>query len=146
MIRKITAAALLSFFAWNAVFGGVGGLLLCLNKSSMLNQESISGKGSECPPVCVGGTEQGARGSAQVSCLSADEHCVDFELNAVELPQMRIGTGESAPVLAALQCAVSDVSIPNFTLKEIAHIVQAQAPPELMDTSVLVAQTVNLRL
>jgi hypothetical protein len=146
VIRKITIAALLSFFAWNAVFGGAGGLLLCLNKSPELSTELISSKGFECPPVCVGGTEQGARGSAQVSCLSADEHCVDFELKAVELPEVRIDKGESAPVLTALQCAVSDVSIPNFTLKEIAHIVQAQAPPELMDTSVLVAQTVNLRL
>lgn len=150
MKRKITVAALLSLFAWNAVFGGVGGLLLCLNQDSLLNQESISGDGFECPPVCVGGAEQGARGSAQestqVRCLSDVEHCVDVELKAVELPQVRIDKGESAPILTALQSAGTDVAAPNFTLKEIAHIVQAQAPPELMDTSVLVAQTVNLRL
>jgi hypothetical protein len=141
--RKIIAAALLSFFAWNAVFGGAEGLLLCLNKSSMLNHELMSDKGSDCPLLCV---SEPAQGSVEVSSLSNDESCVDFELKAVELPQMRIDTGESAPVLTALQCNVSEVSIPNFTLKEIAHIVQAQAPPELMDTSVLVAQTVNLRL
>ena len=151
MKRKITVAALLSLFAWNAVFGGVGGLLLCLNKSSALSPELISGDGFECPPVCVGGgAEQGAWGSAQestqVRCLSADEHCVDVELKAVELPQVRIDKGESAPILTALQSAGTDVAAPNFTLKEIVHIVQAQAPPELMDTGVLVAQTVNLRL
>ena len=143
MIRKITIAALLSFFAWNAVFGGAGGLLLCLNKSPELSTELISSKGSDCPPVCVSGS---AQGSAEVSSLSNEESCVDFELKAIELPQVRIDKGESAPVLTALLCEVSDASIPNFTLKEIAHIVQAQAPPELMDTSVLVAQTVNLRL
>lgn len=141
--RKIIAAALLSFFAWNAVFGGAGGLLLCLNKNSMLNHELMPDKGSDCALVCVSGPTQG---SAEVSGLSDDESCMDFELKAVELPQMRIDKGESAPVLATPQSLVPDVSIPNFTLKEIAHIVQAQAPPELMDTSVLVAQTVNLRL
>ena len=99
MKRKITAAALLSFFAWNAVFGGVGGLLLCLNKSSMLNHELMSDKGSDCPPVCV---SESAQGSAEVSSLSNDESCVDFELKAVELPQVRIDKGESAPVLTAL--------------------------------------------
>ena len=78
--------------------------------------------------------------------FSDDDSCVDLELKAVELPQVRIDKGESAPVLTALQCMYPNVSIPNFTLKEIAHMVQAQAPPELMDTSVLVAQTVNLRL
>ncbi|MGB0744572.1 MAG: hypothetical protein ACPGSB_08600 [Opitutales bacterium] len=116
MKRKITAVALLSFFAWNAVFGGVGGLLLCLNKSS------------------------------EESGYSDDDSCLDLELKAVELPQVRIEKGESTPALAALQGGTSDVSAPNFTLIEIAHIVQAQAPPVLMDTSVLVAQTMNLRL
>jgi len=71
---------------------------------------------------------------------------VDLELKAVELPQVRIDKGESVPVLTALPFVAPNVAKPNFTLKEIAHIVQAQAPPELMDTSVLVAQTVNLRL
>jgi hypothetical protein len=137
--RKITAVALLSFFAWNAVFGGVGGLLLCLNKSSVLYSEMNSSKGSDCPPLCVSGL-------AEENGFSEDDSCVDLELKAVELPQVRIDKGQSAPVLTALLCEVSDASIPNFTLKEIAHIVQAQAPPELMDTSVLVAQTVNLRL
>tara|TARA_S200002703_G_scaffold68319_2_gene59330 strand:- start:288 stop:749 length:462 start_codon:yes stop_codon:yes gene_type:complete len=148
--RKITVAALLSLFAWNAVFGGVGVLLLCLNKNSMLHPEIVSGKGFGCSPVCVGGTAQGARGSAQesaqVSCLSDVEHCVDFELKAVELLLVRIDKGESAAALAALQSAGTDVSALNFTLREIAHVVQAQAPPELLDTSVLIAQTVNLRL
>lgn len=139
MKRKIIAAALLSFFAWNTVFGEVGGLLLCLNQHSMPSHELISGEGSDCPPVCVGR-------SAQVNCLSGEDSCLDFKLKAVELPETRIDTGESTTVLAALLCASFDVSIPNFTLKEIAHIVQAQAPPESIDTSVLVAKTVNLRL
>ena len=71
---------------------------------------------------------------------------MDLELKAVELPQVRIDKGESVPALTALPLVASGVAEPNFTLKEIAHSVQAQAPPELMDTSVLVAQTVNLRL
>ena len=139
MSRKIAAAALLSFFAWNVLFGGVGGLLLCLNKSSDLSLELSSTKCSDCPPVCV-------RGLAEERRFSDEDSCVDLELKAVELPQVRIDKGESTPALAALQSAGSDVSAPNFTLKEMAHIVQAQAPPELLDTSVLVAQTVNLRL
>jgi hypothetical protein len=137
--RKVTAVALLSFFAWNAVFGGAGGLLLCLNKSSMLSPEFSTNEGSDCPPLCVSGL-------AEESAFSDEDSCVDFELKAVELPQVRIDKGKSAPTLVALQTAGADVSAPNFTLQEIAHIVQAQAPPELLDTSVLVAQTVNLRL
>lgn len=139
MKRKITAAALLSFFAWNVLFGGVGGLLLCLNKSSMLSSELSSSKSSGCPPVCVSGL-------AEESGFSDDHSCVDLELKAVELPQVRIAKGESVPALTALPFVAPNVAKPNFTLNEIAHIVQAQAPPELMDTSVLVAQTVNLRL
>lgn len=139
MKRKVTVVALLSFFAWNALFGGVGGLLLCLNKSSILSPELNSSKCSECPPLCVSGL-------AEESRFSDDDSCVDFELKAVELQQVRVDKGESTPTLAALQSAGSNVYAPNFTLREIAHIVQAQAPPELMDTSVLVAQTVNLRL
>lgn len=139
MKRKITAIALLSFFAWNTVFGGVGGLLLCLNKSSVLSPELTSSKGSDCPPLCVNGL-------AEESGFSEDDSCVDLELKAVELPQVRIDKGESVPVLTALPFVAPNVAKPNFTLKEIAHSVQAQAPPELMDTSVLVAQTVNLRL
>ena len=139
MKRKITAVALLSFFAWNTVFGGVGGLLLCLNKSSVLYSEMNSSKGSDCPPLCVSGL-------AEENGFSEDDSCVDLELKAVELPQVRIDKGESVLVLTALPFVAPNVAKPNFTLKEIAHIVQAQAPPELMDTSVLVAQTVNLRL
>ena len=139
MKRKVTVVGLLSFFAWNALFGGVGGLLLCLNKSSILSPELNSSKCSECPPLCVSGL-------AEESRFSDDDSCVDFELKAVELQQVRVDKGESTPTLAALQSAGSNVYVPNFTLREIAHIVQAQAPPELMDTSVLVAQTVNLRL
>jgi hypothetical protein len=137
--RKITAVALLSFFAWNTVFGGVGGLLLCLNKSSVLSPELTTSKGSDCPPLCVSGIPE-------ENSFSDDDSCVDLELKAVELPQVRIDKGESVPALTALPLVASGVAEPNFTLKEIAHIVQAQAPPELMDTSVLVAQTVNLRL
>ena len=139
MKRKITAVALLSLFAWNVLFGGVGGLLLCLNKSSDLSPELSSAKCSDCPPVCFSGLAEERR-------FSDEDSCVDLELKAVELPQVCIDKGESIPTLTALQSAGSDVSAPNFTLKEIAHIVQAQAPPELMDTCVLVAQTVNLRL
>ena len=89
--------------------------------------------------MCVSGLAEERR-------FSDEDSCVDLELKAVELPQVRIDKGESVPALTALPSAASDVAAPNFTLKEIAHIVQAQAPPELMDTSVLVAQTVNLRL
>tara|TARA_B100001971_G_scaffold135579_1_gene125227 strand:- start:8258 stop:8686 length:429 start_codon:yes stop_codon:yes gene_type:complete len=140
--RKITVAALLSLFAWNAVFGGVGGLLLCLHKSMALHPEMISGKVSDCAPESV---DQ----SAELSCLSDEESCVDVELEAVDLPQVRLDEAQSAPVfnpLHALLSATFEVVEQNFTLREIAHIVQAQAPPELLDTSVLVAQTVNLRL
>ena len=145
MKRKITVAALLSLFAWNAVFGGVGGLLLCLHKSMALHPELISGKVSDCAPESVDP-------SAELSCLSDKESCVDVELEAVELPQVRIDEAQSISVssglhaLHALHSATYEVVALNFTLREIAHVVQAQAPPELLDTSVLIAQTVNLRL
>ncbi|MDQ8195260.1 hypothetical protein QEH59_12545 [Coraliomargarita sp. SDUM461004] len=142
MKRKITVAALLSLFAWNAVFGGVGGLLLCLHQSMTLHPELISGKVFDCASVSV---DQ----SAELKCISESESCVDVELEAVDLPQVRLDEAQSAPVFNPLHALLSttfEVVEQNFTLKEIAHIVQAQAPPELLDTSVLVAQTVNLRL
>jgi hypothetical protein len=140
--RKLTVAALLSLFAWNAVFGGVGGLLLCLHQSMALHPELISGKVSDCAPESV---DQ----STELSCLFDEESCVDVELEAVELPQVRLDEAQSILIfsaLYALHSATYEVVEQNFTLREIAHVVQAQAPPELLDTSVLVAQTVNLRL
>jgi hypothetical protein len=62
---------------------------------------------------------------------------------------VRIDEAQSIPVYSALHAphsATYEVVALNFTLREIAHVVQAQAPPELLDTSVLIAQTVNLRL
>jgi len=140
--RKITVAALLSLFAWNAVFGGAGGLLLCLHQSMALHPELISGKSFDCAPESV---DQ----SAELKCISESESCLDVELEAIDLPQVRIDEVQSAPVfnpLHALLSATFEAVEQNFTLREIAHVVQAQAPPELLDTSVLVAQTVNLRL
>jgi hypothetical protein len=137
----MTAIGLLGFFVWNALFGGVGGLMLCFNNSPVFPAESITSKDFDYPHICVG-----IGGSAEVRCLSNEGSCVDVELIAVELPQVRINEVQSMPVFAAFHGVTPEAVEQNFTLKEIAHIVQAQAPPELMDTSVLVAQTVNLRL
>jgi len=108
-----------------------------------LHPELISGKTFDCAPESVGQT-------AELSCLSESESCLDVQLEAVDLPQMRIDEAQSISVSSALHALHSqtyEVVEQNFTLREIAHIVQAQAPPEsLLDTSVLVAQTVNLRL
>ncbi len=117
MKRKITAVALLSFFAWNAVFGGVGGLLLCLNKSSVLYSEMNSSKGSDCPPLCVSGL-------AEENGFSEDDSCVDLELKAVELPQVRIDKGESAPVLTALLCEVPHHGVGERLLTPFLRVIQ----------------------
>ena len=107
-----------------------------------LHPELISGKVSDCAPESVDP-------SAELSCLSDEESCVDVELEAVDLPQVRLDEAQSISVFSALHAlhsATYEVDGQNFTLREIAHIVQAQAPPELLDTSVLVAQIINLRL
>ncbi len=140
MGRKITTAAFLSLFAWNTVFGGVGGLLICLHQSMALHPEFISGKVSGC-------VSESDNQSAGSNCLSESESCVDVELEANNLPpQVRIDEVPSFPGSSALHSATFEVAERNFTLREIAYIIQARAPPELLDTSVLVAQTVNLRL
>lgn len=139
----MTTAALASLFAWNAVFGGVGGLLLCLHQSMALHPEIISGKVTDC-------SSESVSRSAQPCCQPESESCLDVQLEAVDLPQMRLDEAQSISVSSALHALHSqtyEVVEQNFTLREIAHIVQAQAPPEsLLDTSVLVAQTINLRL
>jgi len=141
--RKLLASALLGLFAWNTVFGAVGGLLLCLHQSLTLHPELISGKISDCAPET---TNRSTDGSTELTCLSDAESCVDVELEAVDLSQVRIDEVQSMPGFSALHRATPKILEPNFTLREIAHIVQAQAPPELLDTSVLVAQATNLRL
>lgn len=139
MCRKITVFAFLTLFAWNTVFGAVGGLLLCLHESLALHPELISGKISDCKSPCV---DQ----PTEEICLSDEESCLDVELEAVELPKVRIDEVQSMPTSSALHSAIPEISEQNFTLRKIAHIVQARAPPELLNTSVLVTQTVVLRL
>lgn len=128
----------MSLFAWNSLFGGVGGLLLCLHENFDLHPELGAGDATDC-----GSAEED--GGSEAACLSKSESCVDIAIDAVQLPS-RIDEVQSLPVFSALHVETAEVTAPSFTLKEIAHIVQAQAPPELLDTSVLIAQTVNLRL
>ena len=140
MKRKMTTAALASLFAWNAVFGGVGGLLFCLHQNMTIHAEIVSGNVSDC-------SSESVSRSAEPSCRPESESCVDVQLEAVDLPEVRLDEVPSVSILSSFHSETYEVVEQSFTLREIAHIVQAQAPPEsLLDTSVLVAQTINLRL
>lgn len=139
MKHQILALAFLSLFAWNTVFGGVGGLLLCLHQNLELHPELISAEDSDRKSTCNDP-------SAKKTCLSGEESCLDVELKAVELPEGRIDEDQSLAHYNSDHRATHEIAEQNFSLRQIAHIVEAQAPPDLLDASVLVARTINLRL
>jgi len=80
------------------------------------------------------------------ACISEGEACVDIELSAEVLPHSRPDEVRSLITYAPVFEVVAEVYEPVFTLREVAGIVQLRAPPDLRATSVLVAQTINLRV
>ncbi|MGZ0657400.1 hypothetical protein ACWPKS_17515 [Coraliomargarita sp. W4R72] len=80
---KICIVGLISLFTWNALFGAFGGLLLCIHQDLDMHVDEDSVNGFSCSsdhsPVNV-----------EVSCVDADESCVDIELLAEQLPPARL--------------------------------------------------------
>jgi hypothetical protein len=139
VIRKLIVAGLVSLFTWNAVFGAFGGLLLCFHDDRSLHPELAAGAHNDC--------DAGDAGDAMgKGCLSELESCVDLELKAIELPDARVDDGQHSPVFTPHCSPLPETGDLNFGLWERAHFVQAQAPPALPRTSVLVAQATNLRI
>ena len=75
---------LISLFAWNAVFGAFGGVLLCIHQDLGLHLEDEAVDGGSCAGV------HAASDLSTVSCVDEDESCVDIELLAELLPATRL--------------------------------------------------------
>lgn len=142
MKSKLSVVWLLSLFAWNAVFGAFGGLLLCLHEDLSLHLET----GLDTKVDCAPGVPEG---SVDFACITGLQSCVDIELTGDELPTARLTHSDSFPK-ASLDLVAT---LPNFfwdesslRLSQIENVVAPRAPPNTANASVQIVQLIQLRV
>jgi len=88
---KICILGLISLFAWNAVFGAFGGLLLCIHQDLGVHVDDDAVHAAD-GVSCADAHEET---SETTSCVEFHEPCVDIELVAELLPATRLNSGAS---------------------------------------------------
>jgi hypothetical protein len=129
----------LTLFSWNALFGAVGGLLICIHDDLRMHSD-------------LGQKNEAACETAHASCessqhnISAAEHCMDIELDAIQSVLVKSEHSD----LDHQNTSTLLIPDPNFnfglTLRELAPDLQAQAPPGLTPVSVHTVQLTQLRI
>ncbi|MDQ8194898.1 hypothetical protein QEH59_10705 [Coraliomargarita sp. SDUM461004] len=105
---KLGIVGLISLFAWNALFGAFGGLLLCIHQDLELHAEKLHAEevneelaAAAATASCV--TDHCLPNQAD-ACLATGECCIDIELPAELLPVVRfksdVSSAESLVLLA----------------------------------------------
>ncbi|MGZ0655835.1 hypothetical protein ACWPKS_09530 [Coraliomargarita sp. W4R72] len=142
MKSKVIIAWLLSLFAWNAVFGAFGGILLCLHEDLSLHLETSFEAKVDCAP-------NSSVTSVDFACVSRLQYCVDIELTGDELPTARLTPADSFPTSPVYLVA----TLPDFywnesssRLSQIENVVAPRAPPNTTNASVQVVQLIQLRV
>lgn len=81
---KIGIVGLIGLFAWNALFGAFGGILLCIHQDlDMHVEEEVVAETASCA--------SGDCETIQVdTCIDSGECCIDIELRAEKLPVTRL--------------------------------------------------------
>lgn len=138
MTRKVIIVWLTGLFAWNALFGAFGGLLLCIHEGALHLESAV-----EIEDGCADGCDSFVAVDYQIA---ASESCLDIELSKVLVIAQRTDEGPFNLVASPVLMSVLDTIEPIFTLKEFAASHPTRAPPDILDTSVLVAQTHSLRI
>ncbi|MDQ8205929.1 hypothetical protein QEH52_00275 [Coraliomargarita sp. SDUM461003] len=113
---KLGIVGLISLFAWNALFGAFGGLLLCIHQDLELHAEELHAEELHAEEVNeeLAAAAAAAAASSCVTdhclpnqadaCLATGECCIDIELPAELLPVVRfksdVSSAESLVLLA----------------------------------------------
>ena len=137
---KICIVGLISLFAWNALFGAFGGLLLCIHQDFGVHVDEDAVNGFSCA------SDHGSV-SVEVACVDTDESCLDIELLAEQLPPARLQSEAHfvAPlVLLAVLIDYLQVSEPSLAL--VYQSAEPCAPPHVLWLTDDYLQTTVLRV
>jgi hypothetical protein len=140
MIRKVSILWLVSLFAWNALFGAFGGLLLCIHEGE-LHFESVTETAVTCVDNCV-------ESSVHEYSVSEPETCIDIELSKLLIVSPRVESGQSLAVAPIILDTWTGSLLRENTLRTKAEsrLEPMRAPPVGMSASVLVARVHYLRV
>ena len=142
MKSKLIIVWLLSLFAWNAVFGAFGGILLCLHEDLSVHLET----GFDAKVDCVTDLSED---SVDFACVSSLQPCVDIELAGDELPTAQLTQADSFPTVPVSLVATlpnSHWNESSLRLSQIKNVVAPRAPPVTTDASVKLVQLIQLRV
>lgn len=99
MKKKLCIVGLIGLFAWNALLGAFGGLLLCIHQDLAIHIDDAFTCATACAnveinaqanPDAVTHTDTHAALPQTKSCLAIEESCVDIDLVAEPLPATRL--------------------------------------------------------
>ncbi|WFB34500.1 hypothetical protein P3T73_10040 [Kiritimatiellota bacterium B12222] len=129
----------LILFSWNAVFGAVGGLLLCIHEDLQMHSEVGLSGDADCETSTLAS-------DFEASCLSAAETCVDVEIKAAISSLSRPDYSQFDGFINPFEYVGHLDTDLFFSLRENLFSVQPQAPPEVTAMSVHTVQMTQLRL
>jgi hypothetical protein len=136
--HKAIRILFLVLFSWNALFSAVGGVLICIHDDSQMHADVGQKNEADCE------TAHASCGTVQQNITAAD-HCLDLELDAVEAMWMKVDQSHVPPLLTFRVSHTADFNS-GLTLRELAPDCQPQAPPLLTDVSVYTVQLTQLRI
>jgi hypothetical protein len=128
----------LILFSWNALFGAVGGLLICIHQSLQVHADVGQKNIEECETVCDSS-------DSSLQNLEAAENCLDVELDALQMILVKTEHTDFDYRISPLRIHETNFDF-GLTLRELAPDVQAQAPPSLTAVSVRTVQLTQLRI
>jgi hypothetical protein len=128
---------LISLFAWNALFGAFGGLLLCIHQDFGVHVDDDAA-------TCSGEHEQI---SEQASCAVVDQSCVDIELLAEQLPVVRLESDTSSLVPHVLLAILVDyLQAAEPSLELVYQSIEPCASPHVCWLTDFYLQTTVIRV
>ncbi len=138
MNQKRINILFLILFSWNALFGAVGGLLICIHDDMQMHAEMGEKDEDACDTAHALSETPRPR-------LEASENCLDIEFDSVQTVLVKT---EHADFDHHISHIVFDETNFDFglTLRELAPDLQAQAPPALTAVSVQTVQLTQLRI
>jgi hypothetical protein len=128
----------LTLFSWNALFGAVGGLVICIHQSLQVHAEVGQINKEECKTARVAS-------EPSLQNLATTENCLDVELDAAHTVLFKTEHADFDYLISPLLIHETNFDF-GLTLRELATDIQAQAPPALTAVSVHTVQLTQLRI
>lgn len=130
--KKKIVALLAGLIAWNGVLGGVSGILMCLHAAGSFHIASF-----ETTENCCHVQEDDA--------IHECQKCNDLELDGIDLLAFR-DSDSTLTYPIAKTSEVFVLSVPTWKKLTILGPNPTRAPPYRVDTCLMVAETVVLRI